>query len=523
MKFAILLPVTSRGKVESIIQDMRKLMNELDNSSNELLSLKVYYGINEDDQLLCEEAIHRLMVSTTLEYHYHLFPCINKADPVPICSYWRELAKIAYYLDACDYYLLLGDDVQVHCANVNVHWPIIVHQQFQEMSVPGFGVLSLKDSNSPGFCTFPVVSKLHMDIFAGEIIPKDFINQDGDPYLWELYRRFNSAKLLQEIIVDNKVGGVQLLEDEAYVPPRYERWHVDWKGSLLQKNVDILLKAIEDRKGLGHLKKVKVVDIVVPSYRVDRSYILPIINLLNTYNTCRCNLMIILVIDNPGVEIEWLRILENEHLRIRKNLTNLGSSETRNIGLRESAADWILFLDDDVTPHPNIVDAYVQAIEKFGEFYAGFVGSTRLPLDLTQVNEVSLKVSGITYFWDIAEKSDETAWGITANLMVSRVGDNREIYFNSEFLKTGGGEDIDFCLQLKAKSKYLKTVAEAVCDHKIWDAAMLHVFYWGFSDSLLLTKYPHLTYYNYPNLVEFVVLVLVVSLFLQYFWMIRTD
>ena len=61
-------------------------------------------------------------------------------------------------------------------------------------------------------------------------------------------------------------------------------------------------------------------------------------------------------------------------------------------------------------------------------------------------------MSDITYFWDIALKM-ETAPGsdrdVPANNFVANVlVRNTPLQFDEDFIKTGGGEDIDFCLRL---------------------------------------------------------------------------
>lgn len=40
--------------------------------------------------------------------------------------------------------------------------------------------------------------------------------------------------------VRNAIGGLQLADDSHFVPPRYEREHVDWKFELLEKHEKIL-------------------------------------------------------------------------------------------------------------------------------------------------------------------------------------------------------------------------------------------------------------------------------------------
>ena len=46
-----------------------------------------------------------------------------------------------------------------------------------------------------------------MEIF-GEVIPPQFINQDGDPYLFELYKRWGASKFLSGPELKNEIGGL---------------------------------------------------------------------------------------------------------------------------------------------------------------------------------------------------------------------------------------------------------------------------------------------------------------------------
>eukprot|EP01118_Nematostelium_gracile_P016497 TRINITY_DN6845_c0_g2_i1.p1 TRINITY_DN6845_c0_g2~~TRINITY_DN6845_c0_g2_i1.p1 ORF type:complete len:246 (+),score=46.41 TRINITY_DN6845_c0_g2_i1:46-783(+) len=117
----------------------------------------------------------------------------------------------------------------------------------------------------------------------------------------------------------------------------------------------------------------------------------------------------------------------------------------------------------------------------------------------------AIHLSGITYFWDIATKREKIPWGVTANLLVRRSNH----YFDSEFIKTGGGEDIDYCLQLKKFP--LLACPDAVAEHPWWsngNRTYGHFYRWAYGDSLLMEKYPHLTYRNVPNVWEFTLFLL---------------
>ena len=56
----------------------------------------------------------------------------------------------------------------------------------------GAACVAFHDESFPGFPTFPVVHRWHLQHFDHRILPKQFINQSGDPYLFALYSRFGA-------------------------------------------------------------------------------------------------------------------------------------------------------------------------------------------------------------------------------------------------------------------------------------------------------------------------------------------
>lgn len=111
--------------------------------------------------------------------------------------------------------------------------------------------------------------------------------------------------------------------------------------------------------------------------------------------------------------------------------------------MKESAA---LFLDDDVTPQDDDILIEAEKAIRSNPQAAGFVANTYFPIASTIFTN-AVHLAGVTYFWDIAAKmpqnESDMPWGVTANLIARRVQDGVE--FDSQFPKTGGGEDIDFC------------------------------------------------------------------------------
>eukprot|EP01039_Chlorochromonas_danica_P007227 gene7226-7993_t len=497
--FGILLPIKITSK-ESLSPIQEQRLSELarklisnpppppssPSSQQEQFSTSaiVYLGLDED---LRDTPLPSLLTSLFQTHGVPTKPItffpLSKAGK--ICHYWRTLAKQSI-ADGCDFFLLLGDDVEIYTDQ----WMDSIVHDFQaihhDLNLPkelfGFGCIALQDTQAPGFPTFPVLHRLHATVLEENIFDEVFVNQDADPYLFALYRRFQCARFASKVSLRNHCGGVQLFDDIHYELPRYDRVHVlNWRDELLDRSV----------------QQVRM----VPTYRVQRSFLKGILALRPKAKDI--DLFFILIVDNPegGEGVQWLRGLEKERndLRVRVHEKNLGASEARNNGLREASGEYVLFLDDDVIPDPLIVDEYIEMIrdEQVRDQYDGFVGYSELPSED--------RIFPTAVHFSAAAKMKEVPWGITANLMVRRRAAKP---FHLDYIKTGGGEDIDFCLQLPKQP--LKSVPLAKIRHPWWENGKRcyhHFFNWSYSDGFLQDRFPALTYYNYPDAIESMMLI----------------
>jgi glycosyltransferase involved in cell wall biosynthesis len=121
-------------------------------------------------------------------------------------------------------------------------------------------------------------------------------------------------------------------------------------------------------------------------------------------------------------------------VRVRCMPKNMGASPARNRGIEESAADWILFLGDDVEPEVDILHQYALSIKTHGSRTCGFVGLTSFPRSDSGKIANAAYMSHILYFWSISERFPEQAvgWGVTANLPMRRT----DVRFRTDFPKT---------------------------------------------------------------------------------------
>jgi GT2 family glycosyltransferase len=498
--FGCLLPVKIEADRLSGSQRKYLMLLAESMSSHKRARCRVFVGVDNDKQ-------HTVALSNILDLFcaYGIPSSViffERSNAGQICTYWRILADAAVK-EGCDFFGLLGDDVEIHTGD----WVDEVVKDFEDLhrdlGLPdelfGFGCIALNDRQAPGFPTFPILHRVHYAL-NGELFGKEFVNQDADPFIFQLYRRWGASRFASVVALTNHIGGVELAEDTAFVVPRYDRKHIEWSNTVLSEAV----KRIE-LKNIPCAKYITV-DVVVPTYRVTRDLIERICSLKCCVH--HVSVQFIIVVDDPFADVAWLKELATKRfdVRVRINPVNCGASHTRNVGMDESAAEFILFLDDDVIPEANVIDEYVLAVQQHGDNHDGFVGFSDLPEMLGRVFPTAVHFSGVSFFWRAAQKMELMPWGITANLFVRRAESPR---FDVRYIKTGGGEDIDFCLKLKRQP--LRAVPRAVVVHPWWDngaRCYWHFFNWAQSDGMLQDVYPHLCYRNFPDAMETCLIVL---------------
>jgi nucleoside-diphosphate-sugar epimerase/glycosyltransferase involved in cell wall biosynthesis len=532
IKFAILLPITSRGlsSPDDCLSNLASFSRSLSETTwrdthelgNTRYSFKVYLAIDFDDDFLKGKAgvLDNKALAVLREHNVADVTSLEcTSPPGHVCTLWRHCAREAWK-DGCDYFILLGDDVELE----DEGWMRKVHQEFlkfeRDSAPPGFGCVALTDTTFPGMPTFPVLHRTHMDIFNGEILPGAFVNQDGDPFLFQLYRRWGFSRMI-ECRIRNSQGGS--------APARYQKQPLhDWTFEIL----DNATATVEEwlKRHYSPLERKLSIDVIIPCYRVELSSLDAVLRLRSSPTS---TIMFIIIVDNP--HSPSLPILQHKYghrvdVRIRVNLRNAGASASRNRGMRESAADWVYFLDDDVHPQPDVILEAEKVIRTHPDA-AGFIGYTYFPI-AHNIFTTAVHLSGVTYFWDIARKMEESKdlpWGVSANLIARRVKDSVE--FDTAFPKTGGGEDIDFVL----KKREFSITSGRLGFHPAPDVTVMHPWwnnatrsYWRFymwseGDGQLVKGYPNNTYLDFPNGGEIFLIALLSMFFGVVLWIARGD
>ncbi|SEN89842.1 Glycosyltransferase, GT2 family [bacterium A37T11] len=266
--------------------------------------------------------------------------------------------------------------------------------------------------------------------------------------------------------------------------------------------------------------KSAIIDIVIPSYRLEEQYLIPLILLakpegwiFNYYIIC----------DNPSIILPsgLSGILHEESVHLFVNPRNLGASESRNKGIGMGNGDWILFLDDDIVAEKNLLFAYVNALEKWGEHEIGFAGLVRLPEPHTNFGR-ALQVDPLMDAFSFAARLDACPWGVTANFIINRkaIGNIR---FSNAYPKFGGGEDVDFFLAGRAANgcKNYRTLPEAIVHHPWWNQEVSDFkrpFRYGIGESYLCERMPQYTYRDFLNTPETLLVISLVTILIAPFF-----
>ncbi|KAJ8612699.1 hypothetical protein CTAYLR_008950 [Chrysophaeum taylorii] len=456
-----------------------------------LSRVKLYIGVDYDDVLWerSHEASTRSRLAGIVSLSVHKFP---PTKPAAICAIWASLAREAVD-DGCSYVFLWGDDVSI------VPDGTLLLEVERELPPDGVGVVAPLDAVDSSVPTFPIFTKRHLELFNWPF-PIEFVNQDADPYIFELYRRVGRATILTGVTVVNKRGGpVSCLSCNPCSPPLYDRQPLpEWKNKFLEPNAAVLAKKLD--------AGVVTIDVVIPTVRTP-------IDLIKQALSCpvppNADIKFIVIVDTPSASnIDELRLLQGPNCRVRVNKTNIGAPMSRNRGLEEACAEWVLFLDDDAALTEECLRAYVDRLARDDEDtrVAGLVGTVELPLTDNILHE-GTRMSDITFFFNLPSwMGDEVPWGVTANLLVKR---SAAITFDPVFAKSGGGEDVDFCIrQTKKMGLPLGRVADAVVVHEWWPAEttpayVSHFWNWTTGDGYLLYRHSEFVYLNFPNVIEY--------------------
>ena len=524
-KWGLLLPICYRGGKETKeecwirLEAFVKSLEETTDAADRLV-VHIYIGVDQFDEMYdnkpAQEKICALFSKDLWGSKAPVtFTQLKSKYRGKMCYIWDTLACQSV-MEGCEYFVLVGDDITF----TSSQWKTEIEQTFATIALQrnlpmGVACVCFRDSAFEVFPTFPVIHRRHFDIF-GRLFPPDFINQHGDPFLFETYRRYGASQFADTASLCNGIGGA----DEA----RYDKHAIHWKDKLLTTSINRLRSYL----GPTHDRSlVHCLDVVVPSFRCDLSILKTIAELKVT--NCEASVHVLIVVDNPvsphvrevqPVLQDWT---PNHLVRVYVQPENKGASLSRNTGIAQCFGDYAVLLDDDVVPEASLLEAYIGAILRNPQAKI-FVGLTQLPPAVTIV-EHALISSSITFFYNIAQKVKNPPWGVTANMCVLGRTNNK-VWFSDKYPKTGGGEDVEYCLRMKnmepfdTRNDVIVSVPEAKVQHPFWNNILGQVVGWARGDVKCLEALPHSAFYALPNWIESILVAAVLAWVLG--WQLHT-
>ncbi|KAG8907203.1 hypothetical protein FRC01_007768, partial [Tulasnella sp. 417] len=391
--------------------------------------------------------------------------------------------------DGVEYAVVLEDQPEILGERIDASWVTGVPTAFSQISqtagVPlGFGCLV----GSVGESLVLVLHRTHFEIFAA-LTPDSIPHGEAFLFLRRLYRPWEAMKYFG-------MGPARgwNFADEASRPTG----PIPWSFEVLETAEQTILSWLECN--WRNVSPKVTIDVVIPSYRVQ----IPLLrSMLELQPSRYCSVEFIVVIDNPKSPstsrlIKEYRSRPDVHILVNED--NRGASVARNRGMWRSTAEWVHFLDDDIVPGSDLLIESERAIRRYPKA-VGFVGNVYFPPPANAAT-AAIKLSGVTSFWDMANRfTEDVPWGVTGNLVVRRrVQDG--ISFDLRFPKTGGGEDIDFCIRKKLWSKenggegfYGAPEMQAI--HPWWNnggSTYKRFFKWAKGDGALMAMFPQFAY-----------------------------
>jgi glycosyltransferase involved in cell wall biosynthesis len=267
-------------------------------------------------------------------------------------------------------------------------------------------------------------------------------------------------------------------------------------------------------------------DIVVPSLRCQAVALERFLKLKIPRNLLWNDFAVRVALDTDRPEnIRCVKDLKRKypHLHIverRRREFPSGASATRNDGARDSLADWILFLDDDVSPRDNLLQVYAEMILKLSKQndINGFVGLTDFHVPKTLFG-LAVKSQGMISPFVVAREKRFPMWAPTSNLVLRR----NQVRFDETLPKSGGSEDVELCARIYEKNDRracLVSVPSAVVSHDLWrpSATMRRAFRWGASSVDLQMRHPNFTSRSYPDTIETILIYFMIWVFVSIFF-----
>lgn len=201
-KWGLILPVCCRssdggetcfGMLEDFVASVERTTSVQDRKL-----IAIYMGIDDDDVFYNNDQTRKRITalfhkSGSIDINFSKLRSHYRGK---LCRIWDLLAGKAVQ-DGCSFMVLLGDDVRLRSPG----WKGEIGDEFESLAAStglplGVACVPFRDMRFSVFPTFPVIHRRHFENF-NHLLPVEFINQHGDPFLFEVYRRFGTTSVHQ--------------------------------------------------------------------------------------------------------------------------------------------------------------------------------------------------------------------------------------------------------------------------------------------------------------------------------------
>lgn len=191
----------------------------------------------------------------------------------------------------------------------------------------------------------------------------------------------------------------------------------------------------------------------------------------------------------------------------------------RNIGIKASHGEIILFFDDDIIVHKNCISAHIEAHKKLkSPIISGRTIQTGIIkwADINEIAQIDFKDASTNVNFDCTSSLDDICFAVGCHFSVKRNLFNQIGLFDSAYIGNALYEDLDFSFRAKKKNHLISYISYAIIDHKTDDNGgcrnqikkqyLLHMLH---NRTLFYIKHiktvPSLSYIIYlKNLIEYI-------------------
>lgn len=256
---------------------------------------------------------------------------------------------------------------------------------------------------------------------------------------------------------------------------------------------------------------IEGISIVIPTYRRVKYLELLLDALSTSISRFEHPTETLLLDDTPDPEQQQVEELAKKY-RCRYIRSPKSINKKRNLGISESKYLYVLFLDSDCEPTPDLLNQHWKSLTS-GPKVGGCLGLlTFKGAESWFWDVIELTPFVLPFIWSKFDKS--VPWGPTANISYLRRVLIEVDGFDETFPLKPGGEDVDLGLRITEAGYQIVTNAEAEVFHtkETWNTPkvmMKRLYTWGRADYELYIRHKNRVFLQFPRILLLTLILLI--------------